>query len=425
MEQLRRVANIYFLIICAISLTPGKVTETKSLSKSLSRDWRSFDVRIRFCITSERGERSLRRLGSLRVLLTPQMRYRQDKRVNHQKVEILRTSGESVEWEEIFWKDLQVGDFLRIRDGEYLPADVILWSSSVPKGQAFVSTANLDGETSLKSRQALKDTMSLTSPEELSRLKGNDLVPFTKGIVRCGKPNSSLSDFDGSVYLEGWERPLPVGPDQLLIRSTKMQQTPWAIVLVVYTGHETKAQLNTSYVPSKRSRIERILNKMILTLLISEIVLSILSAVGSGFWDNAVGKHSWYLRLDEEETFLLILQNVFTFVVLYSALVPISLYVSVEITRLGQSLFIYWDAEMFDPETDSFAQCRNSNLNEELGQVKYIFSDKTGTLTANRMRLRQCSIAGNVFGEFPSSSSEVLSSISHFRHSNPKNLDNC
>ena len=53
---------------------------------------------------------------------------------------------------------------------------------------------------------------------------------------------------------------------------------------------------------------------------------------------------------------------------------------------------------MYDKENDFHAIARTSNLNEELGQVKYIFSDKTGTLTKNLMQLKRCSISGILYG---------------------------
>lgn len=69
-----------------------------------------------------------------------------------------------------------------------------------------------------------------------------------------------------------------------------------------------------------------------------------------------------------------------------------------EILRLGHSYFINWDLKMYHGQTDTAAQARTSTLNEELGQVEFIFSDKTGTLTQNIMVFRKCSINGKPFG---------------------------
>lgn len=72
--------------------------------------------------------------------------------------------------------------------------------------------------------------------------------------------------------------------------------------------------------------------------------------------------------------------------------------VSVEIIRLGNSFFIDWDRKMYYPKNDTPAQARTTALSEELGQIKYIFSDKTGTLTQNIMAFNKCSIDGKSYG---------------------------
>ena len=81
-----------------------------------------------------------------------------------------------------------------------------------------------------------------------------------------------------------------------------------------------------------------------------------------------------------------------SYIILLNTLVPISLYVSVEIIRLGQSFFINWDRQMYYSPKDTPALARTTTLNEELGQVQYIFSDKTGTLTQNIMEFKMASI---------------------------------
>lgn len=81
-------------------------------------------------------------------------------------------------------------------------------------------------------------------------------------------------------------------------------------------------------------------------------------------------------------------------------MVPISLYVSVEVIRLGQSYFINWDLQMYYLEKDTPAKARTTTLNEQLGQIRYIFSDKTGTLTQNIMTFKKCCINGQIYGEW-------------------------
>jgi phospholipid-transporting ATPase len=62
-------------------------------------------------------------------------------------------------------------------------------------------------------------------------------------------------------------------------------------------------------------------------------------------------------------------------------------------------IYVNWDREMVDPGTGEHASARNTNLNEDLGKVDYIFSDKTGTLTSNEMQMRQISVKGAIFGD--------------------------
>ena len=97
---------------------------------------------------------------------------------------------------------------------------------------------------------------------------------------------------------------------------------------------------------------------------------------------------------------------------MFNNFIPISLYVTVEMVNYAQSLLVNSDASMYDPSVDTPARARTSNLNQDLGQVEYIFSDKTGTLTRNVMEFKQMSVAGRVFGVFQAeSSSEDLTAL--------------
>ena len=114
---------------------------------------------------------------------------------------------------------------------------------------------------------------------------------------------------------------------------------------------------------------------------------------------------SWYLRPDNttdmyspKKPALSGLIHLVTALILYGYLIPISLYVSIEVVKVLQASFINQDLLMYDEETGKPAEARTSNLNEELGQVDTILSDKTGTLTCNQMDFLKCSIAGTAYG---------------------------
>ena len=75
-------------------------------------------------------------------------------------------------------------------------------------------------------------------------------------------------------------------------------------------------------------------------------------------------------------------------------MIPLSLYITVELVKLGQIYFITNDLDLYDEASNKRILCRALNINEDLGQVDYVFSDKTGTLTENRMVFKRCTIGG-------------------------------
>ena len=88
-----------------------------------------------------------------------------------------------------------------------------------------------------------------------------------------------------------------------------------------------------------------------------------------------------------------------TCVILFQNLVPISLYISIEIVKTAQVYFIYSDVEMYYEKLDYPCIPKSWNISDDLGQIEYIFSDKTGTLTQNVMEFKKCSINGVSYGE--------------------------
>ncbi|XP_040903868.1 phospholipid-transporting ATPase IA isoform X4 [Toxotes jaculatrix] len=291
-----------------------------------------------------------------------------------------------------------VGEVVRAANGDHLPADLVILSSSEPQGMCYIETSNLDGETNLKIRQGLQLTADIKDIDSLMRLSGR---------MECESPNRHLYEFVGNIRLDGHST-VPLGPDQILLRGAQLRNTQWIHGVVVYTGHDTKLMQNSTRPPLKLSNVERITNFQILVLFGCLLAISLVCSIGQTIWKYQYGNDAWYMDLNSPDggaaNFGL---NFLTFIILFNNLIPISLLVTLEVIKFIQAFFINWDTDMLYEPTNTPAMARTSNLNEELGQVKYIFSDKTGTLTCNVMQFKKCTIAGVAYGHSTHSSEEA------------------
>eukprot|EP00163_Fabomonas_tropica_P014181 TRINITY_DN2587_c0_g1_i2.p1 TRINITY_DN2587_c0_g1~~TRINITY_DN2587_c0_g1_i2.p1 ORF type:complete len:1102 (+),score=256.90 TRINITY_DN2587_c0_g1_i2:1098-4403(+) len=320
-------------------------------------------------------------------------RHKSDKEVNFRTAQVFKDG----EFEETKWKDVRVGDVVKVKSREYIPADLVLLSSPEPNGICYVETSNLDGETNLKIHQALSESNFLQTPEMLSDIQCD---------LHTELPNTSLYTFTGNLYLEG--NVYPLGPKQLLLRGAMLRNCHWVYGVVIFTGDDTKLMQNSKDTPSKRSNVEIKTNRQIIYIFLMQMVFCVGSAIARGTWVRLFESDTWYLgdAPDPEKNGTL---SFFTFLILYNNLIPISLYVSMELVKFAQAFIIGQDQKMYYAAKDMPAQARTSNLNEELGQVEYIFSDKTGTLTRNMMEFRRCSVAGKSYGSDQDVSDEVRS----------------
>jgi magnesium-transporting ATPase (P-type) len=177
---------------------------------------------------------------------------------------------------------------------------------------------------------------------------------------------------------------------------------------VVYTGLNTKIFQNSKTPPIKVSNVMRLMNHLLYSLFLFQLILCLFFSILFIIWQNANNKNISYLEKYNPETnireklttsFGDLFLKFFTFLVAYSHLIPISLYVALEIVKLIQSILIFYDEKCVDPVSKKPAVARTSDLIEELGQVEFIFSDKTGTLTKNEMEFRKCYINNTIYGE--------------------------
>ncbi|KAM9376956.1 phospholipid-transporting ATPase VB isoform 2-T2 [Pholidichthys leucotaenia] len=365
-EQFHRWANIYFVGLALLNFYPPVNAFQPEIAV------------IPICI--------ILALTALKDAWEDFRRYQSDRKLNN--TPCLIYSRKEKQYLERCWKDVQVGDFVKVVCNEIVPADLLLMYTSDPNGVCHIETANLDGETNLKQRTAVSGVCNM-DPEF-------DPESFNS-IVVCEKPNNNLNHFKCFVEKPDKQK-VGAGIESLLLRGCTVRNTDHAVGFVVYAGHETKAMLNNSGPRYKRSKLERALNKDVFFCLLLLFTMCIIGSLGNFLWLEALPGVPPYLVPDSnghlDRPTLSSFYMFFTMIILLQILIPISLYVSIELVKVGQLFFISHDIDLYDEETDSCVQCKALNITEDLGQIEYIFSDKTGTLTENKMVFRRCSIMG-------------------------------
>lgn len=191
-----------------------------------------------------------------------QKRHRADDETNNREIEKLSNG----QWISVKWRNLGVGDLVKVLNNSFFPADLILLSSSEPQGISFIETSNLDGETNLKIRQGLPDTSSIVEASNLMHLQAT---------IESEPPNRLLYEYNGN-FKELNKQVQPLGPDQVLLRGAMLRNTSWVFGVVIYTGHDTKLMRNSTSAPLKRSTVDKMTNTQVLMLFFILICLCLI-----------------------------------------------------------------------------------------------------------------------------------------------------
>ncbi|XP_078530991.1 phospholipid-transporting ATPase IC isoform X2 [Lissotriton helveticus] len=377
-EQFKRAANAYFLALLILQAIP----EISSVS------WSTTLIPLLLVLS----------ITAIKDLVDDIARHRMDNEINNRSCEVIADG----RFKKTKWKHIKVGEIIRLKKNDSVPADILLLTSSDPNSLCYVETAALDGETNLKFKMSLEVTDRLLKEDGDAggSIKEEKNLADFDGVVECEEPNNRLDRFIGTLIWKN--RSYGLDADKILLRGCTIRNTEVCHGLVLFAGADTKIMRNSGKTRMKRTKIDYLMNYMVYLIFILLILASAGLAIGNSFWEAQIGNYtlSWYLY-DGKTTYTSSYRGFLAFwgyIIVLNTMVPISLYVSVEVIRLGQSYFINWDLQMYYTPKDTPAKARTTTLNEQLGQIEYIFSDKTGTLTQNIMQFKKCSINGETYG---------------------------
>ncbi|XP_036320594.1 probable phospholipid-transporting ATPase VD isoform X2 [Rhagoletis pomonella] len=370
LEQFHRVANLYFIFIVLLNWFPA----INAFGKEVAM------IPVLFVLG----------VTAVKDLFEDRRRRYSDKRINNTTCRIY--DGETERYKKIKWQDVRVGDLVHLSNNETVPADILLLRTSDSHGACYIDTCDLDGETNLKRREVVRgftDKQNIFTPSKfVSR-------------VEADAPTTKLYRFHGALIHPTGNR-IPIATENLLLRESRLKNTDFIEGIVVYAGHETKSMLNNSGPRYKRSHVEQQMNIDVIWCVIILLILCIVGAVGCKMWLTSF-KHFPvpYLPFDVNPSYEGLL-TFWTYIIILQVMIPLSLYVTIELCKILQVYHIHNNIDLYDQDTNKKTECRAMNITEELGQIQHIFSDKTGTLTENKMLFRRCIVNGIDYNHPPS-----------------------
>ena len=334
-------------------------------------------------------------------------------------------------------KTLKYGEIILVYGNKNIPADMILIDSGFEEGTCYVETSSLDGEKNLKLKVANKYTQGFISSDIKKRKGVTKLIHRNRysfnGYVKINSPNIDLNYVNGTIHTlfqkdgKFIEEDIIISTNEFLLKGSVLKNTNWIIGIVVYTGMNNKIILNSKKPRLKMSKVEKQLNFFLSFVFIFLFVCCIICSImhrfdylaNKKFYDNFI----LISNSPNTESFIIF----FTYFLLLNTLIPISLIVSTEIIKMVQGIFIRWDVLLYSKWRKCFCSAKSVSIIEELGNVNFIFSDKTGTLTRNQLQFKFCIINQKFYKYIKHGNKNKNNSNNHlsdiFNKNNIKSID--
>ncbi|EQC33287.1 hypothetical protein SDRG_09268 [Saprolegnia diclina VS20] len=365
----RKMANFYFLMIGVLQMIPA-ISPTKGVPLQF--------LPLAIVVV----------IDGIFAAVEDHQRHQADDETNGAPCR--RYQSETGTFECIAWKDLCVGDCVEVRDKEVAPADLVILATG-NDGVCYIETKSLDGETNLKLREAvLQERFAVETHQYGQRLQS---LKFENE-----EPNADIHKYHGAVHIaddpDDEDATLPISVHNMLWRGCKVRNTDRVLAFVLHAGFDTKIMQGLKPNSDKESTLDTMTNNQVFVIVLGLLVLCLSGAISYTKWSSPFLPE--YLGNSVDNPFV---TAFFYFLTTLATVVPITLYVSITTVKALQGYFMARDMHMYDAERDMRMQPRNKGLNEQLGHITHIFSDKTGTITCNQMEFRKCSIRGVTYGQ--------------------------
>ena len=376
--------------------------------------------------------------------------YLHDQQINNQPSKVYDT--ESRSFKDSKWKDICVGNIVKVNKNEVAPADMIILEAMDHSHQCYVDYSSVNG---VFDSFAVKKACSDTHAPSMRTIKFSEYVKNIKGVLKYEEPNGNMHSFTGRLKLESFPRASDVTIENFVMRGTTVKNIKWIYGLVVYTGMETKIMQtlqnedimdyegnnltitninlgninpgsnSNNYYYNKKQQQQRIILKKdrdmfrvtLLNIQYLLIILYILVIILAGlielqksclcyysFLDNKILYH-WYLGFADINTeskqratnpFFEMYLSFVSYVLTFFLLLPFDWFLVVEITYSLMAWFIKWDTKIKQSSKNK-VEIINNNCLSNFGNVRHILTDKTGTLSARKYKLKLCLIQGKLF----------------------------